>query len=53
MLVEGNQFFVVSVATVPKLDLRQIVDFVKDVSTDSKVRLIFIDDVPIFSFFPF
>jgi len=34
---EGNQFFVVSVTTMPRLDFRQIVDFVKDISTDHKV----------------
>ncbi|MEE9501923.1 MAG: hypothetical protein V3V48_07595 [Candidatus Aminicenantaceae bacterium] len=35
--VEGNQFYAVSAATVPKLDFRQIIAFVKDVSTDNKV----------------
>jgi hypothetical protein len=37
MPVEGNQFFVVSAATVPRLDFKQIADFVKDVSIDIKV----------------
>jgi hypothetical protein len=37
MPAAGNQFFVVSVATMPRLDFRQIVDFLKDISTDHKV----------------
>jgi hypothetical protein len=37
MPVEGNQFFFVSAAGVPRLDFRQITAFVKDVSTDNKV----------------
>lgn len=37
LLVEGNQFFFVSAATMPKLDLRQVMAFVKDVATDNKV----------------
>jgi hypothetical protein len=37
MPANGNQFYVVSVTTMPRLDFRQIVDFVKDVSTDHKV----------------
>jgi hypothetical protein len=35
--VEGNQFFFVSAATMTKLDLRQVMAFVKDVATDYKV----------------
>ncbi|UCE40262.1 MAG: hypothetical protein JSV17_12460 [Candidatus Aminicenantes bacterium] len=35
--VEGNQFFFVSAATMPKLDLRQVMAFVKDVAIDNKV----------------
>ena len=37
MPVEGNQFFFVSAAGVPRLDFRQINAFVKDVSTDNTI----------------
>ena len=37
MPVDGNQFFFVSAAGVPRLDFRQITAFVKDVSTDNIV----------------
>jgi len=37
MPVEGIQFFVVSAATMPKLDFKQIVNFVKDFSSDNKI----------------
>lgn len=35
--VEGNQFYFMSAATMPKLDLRQVMAFVKDVATDNRV----------------
>ena len=35
--VDGNQFFFVSAAGVPRLDFRQITAFVKDVSNDNNV----------------
>ncbi|MGD8539469.1 MAG: hypothetical protein PVI66_12195 [Candidatus Aminicenantes bacterium] len=35
--VEGNQFFVVSATTVPRLNFRQISDLIKDIASDSKV----------------
>ena len=34
---EGNQLYVVSATTVPRLDFRQISDLIKDVSSDNKV----------------
>jgi hypothetical protein len=37
MPVEGNQFFFVSAAGVPRLNFRQITAFVKDVSSDSSI----------------
>jgi hypothetical protein len=37
MPVEGNQFFFVSAAGVPRLDFKQINGFVKDVSSDNKI----------------
>jgi len=37
MPVEGNQFFFVSTAGVPRLEFRQLTAFLKDVATDNKV----------------
>lgn len=37
MPIEENQLFVVSATTVPRLDLRQISDLIKDIASDNKV----------------